>query len=331
MAKTSKSRRVKEARPRKRQVLSRDDRFKSRQMIGPLRDLMMTANMKKRYEASLCRYFAFAELNAFVEPSDDVDLDGSVAKYIDHLWEEGDPRYWAEDTLSGFSKYIPSLRGTFKLSWSLVTAWQRNEPPQRCAPLSLDILLAMVGFATHKGWDNFALLVVLGFHCILRTAEMYNLRIADMEFNASGTKGVLTLKESKSGTRYNIVESVTITDMGVIRLAKAIMGGKDRGSLIFPDGPYHFRRCFDQIVLGLSLPSAMLYKPYSIRRGAATADFMSHGKLSRTCVRGRWANEKTCRIYVNESSAALSAIRCSAKSLGLVHEYKSLAIQALAV
>ena len=43
---------------------------------------------------------------------------------------------------------------------------------------------------------------------------MYNLRIADMEFNASGTKGVLILKESKSGTRYNIVESVTITDRG---------------------------------------------------------------------------------------------------------------------
>ena len=59
---------------------------------------------------------------------------------------------------------------------------------------------------------------------------MYNLRIADMEFNASGTKGVLTLKESKSGTRYNIVESVTITDMVVIRLAKAMRGGKDRGS-----------------------------------------------------------------------------------------------------
>ena len=62
---------------------------------------MMTANMRKRYEASLCRHFAFVELNAFVEPSDDVDLDGSVAKCIDHLWEEGDPRYWAEDTLSG--------------------------------------------------------------------------------------------------------------------------------------------------------------------------------------------------------------------------------------
>ena len=319
------------SRPRKRQVISREDRFKTRQAIGPLHGLLMTANMRKRYESALVRYFAFEELLSLPAPMDDVDLDGQVAAYVEQLWQEGDPRYWAEDTLSGFTKLVPSLRGGFRLSWSLVTAWQRNEPPQRCAPLSSDILLAMVGRTIQLGWHRMSVLLVVGFHCLLRTAEMYNLRVADFEFDASGRRGVLTLPESKSGTRYNITESVTITDAGVVRLVKALVVGLQRGELLYPDGPHHFRKCFDDLVVDLSLPKSLLYKPYSIRRGAATADFLKHGSMSKTCVRGRWSNEKSCRIYVNAAATSLSAIRCGSKSLAVVRDLKSLALRTLAV
>ena len=263
-------------------------------------------------------------------PMDDVDLDGNVARFVEQLWEEGDPRYWAEDALSGFTKLVPSLRGGFRLSWSLVTAWQRNEPPQRCAPLNLDILLAMIGLAIQRGWLGMCALLAVGFHCVLRTAEMYRMRVTDFEFNVEGTSGVLTLPESKSGTRYNFVESVTITDPVVIRLIRAVTLGLHEGSLLYPEGAAHFRRCFDELVVGLRLSSTLLYKPYSIRRGAATADFLKHGKLSMTCVRGRWANEKTCRIYVNEATTSLSAIRCSAASQKLIDEFKALAVDAFA-
>ena len=319
------------ARPRKRQVISREDRFKTKRAIGPLHALLLTSNMKKRYEAALVRYFAFEKQHVLPAPIDNVDLDSQVAAYVEQLWQEGDPRYWAEDTLSGFTKLIPSLRGGFRLSWSLVTAWQRNEPPQRCAPLSSDILLAMVGRAIQRGWHRMSVLLVIGFHCLLRTAEMYNLKVADFEFDASGRRGVLTLAESKSGTRYNITESVTITDAGAIRLVKAVISGLERGELLYPDGPYHFRRCFDELVVDLLLPNSLLYKPYSIRRGAATADFLKHGLMSKTCVRGRWSNEKSCRIYVNEAATALSSIRCGQRSADTVRRLKVFAIQTLAV
>ena len=52
----------------------------------------------------------------------------------------------------------------------------------------------------------------------------------------------------------------------------------------------------------------MGYQVYSIRRGRATADFHSHGLLDSTAVRGRWADVKTCRIYVNESLALLASL-----------------------
>jgi len=317
---------MKVAVPRKRRVLSREDRHLKRQKLGPLADLLLTANMKKRYEAALIRFFAFERLCNLPAPMDNVDLDGNVASYVEQLWQEGDPRYWAEDVLSGFTKMVPSLRGGFRLSWSLVTAWQKNEPPQRCAPLSKDILLAMIACASERTWHRFALLLAIGFHCLLRTAEMYHLRVADFEFDESFKKGVLVLRESKSGNRFNVVESVTITDVSLIRMFQNVMGAAQPGDLLFPEGAHAFRRCFDTLVDDLALPLTLLYKPYSIRRGAATADFLAHGKMSRTCVRGRWANEKTCRIYINESTTALSAIRFGKRAASLVKRYRQLAI-----
>lgn len=50
------------------------------------------------------------------------------------------------------------------------------------------------------------------------------------------------------------------------------------------------------------------YQVYSICRGGATADIHSHGLLDSFAVRGRWADVKTCRIYVNESLALLASL-----------------------
>ena len=92
-----------------RRVLSRQDGHKTRQQLGPLRDLMMTANMKKRYEAALNRYFDFERAHSFPAPMDYADVDAMVASFVEQLGQEGDPRYWAEDTVSGFTKMTPSI------------------------------------------------------------------------------------------------------------------------------------------------------------------------------------------------------------------------------
>ena len=118
------------------------------------------------------------------------------------LWQEGEPRYFAEDVISGLTKFIPSLRGSFPISWSLVTAWQRNELPQRCVPIDLRTVKGYCGLAASFGDPNFALLLALGYHGILRTAEMFNIKVAVMEISKSQRRAVLTLPQSKSGTRY---------------------------------------------------------------------------------------------------------------------------------
>ena len=48
------------------------------------------------------------------------------------------------------------------------------------------------------------------------------------------------------------------------------------------------------------------WKPYSLRRGGVTTDFLHHGQLDRTMVRGRWASAKTARLYIDDAGGALS-------------------------
>jgi len=46
--------------------------------------------------------------------------------------------------------------------------------------------------------------------------------------------------------------------------------------------------------------------------GGATAVFEAGGNMQSLTVEGRWANERTARIYINSGLAALATMRLSA-------------------
>ena len=268
------------------------------------------------------RFFAFEESQNEYFSRDVYTLDAGVADYICSLWENGDPRHWGEDTVSSICKKVPSLRGCFPSAWQLLTAWQRHELPVRATPLSTPVLLAMCGLAIE--WDDVSLMLTLAvsFHCLLRTAESYSIRMADLQLTQADT-AVLSLPLTKSGQRFNVKESVTITDPFLVAALNRFSRDKEPGDLLYQEGARSFRSSFNALVRALDLPRHARYMPYSIRRGAATADFRMHGLLSRTTVRGRWKHERTCRIYINEALLELSEIQFSPKSQSLIDFYSA--------
>ncbi len=220
----------------KRKTVSREDRVRTRKQLGSLRSLIMSPQLRSRYQKALRAFFHFESESGQTFTDTEADLDEGVGSYVEMCWQEGEPRYWAEDTVSALIKFVPQLRGTFKLSWQLISAWQRNELPQRCAPISLDLLMAMCGVALR--WRRFDLAVVLalGFHCLLRTAECYSIRKTDLEFHPNLASCILTLASSKSGTRYNIVESVVVSDRCIVARLFELVQPLAEGDLIFAGG-----------------------------------------------------------------------------------------------
>ena len=91
-----------------------------------------------------------------------------------------------------------------------------------------------------------------------------------------------------------------MTDAPLIRLLARLIQIKQPGDSIIERVPQAFRRCFRQLVDGLSLNNLLL-KPYSMRRGGATSLFRATNSLDVVGLKGRWANQRTARIYVNTS------------------------------
>ena len=150
---------------------------------------------------------------------------------------------------------------------------------------------------------------------------MYSVAMKDLCFHPTLDTCVLSLPFTKSGTRFNVVESVVLDDPCLVRRLRNQVRTLPGDTLLFPEGSRCFRRLFDELVVLLRLPRALLFKPYSVRRGAATEYFRMSGSLSRTAVRGRWQNEKTCRIYINDSMTMLGDINLSPMSRALVEHF----------
>ena len=92
----------------------------------------------------------------------------------------------------------------------LVAAWRKAEIPALAPPFLPSFTVAVAAY------DQFTLLeslaILIGYRCLLRTGELLSLQWQHSERNAVATVGILALPDTKSGDRYNITESIPITD-----------------------------------------------------------------------------------------------------------------------
>ena len=61
-----------------------------------------------------------------------------------------------------------------------------------------------------------------------------------------------------------------------------------------------WRRKSDRYLHNLGL-SHLVLRPYSLRRGVATNALRRGQTMAQICTRGRWGNEKTARIDIQEA------------------------------
>ena len=149
--------------------------------------------------------------------------------------------------------------------------------------------------------------ILIGFDCLLRAGELLQLRGADIMMNDQLTFATINLPGTKRGKkRTGITDSVSVTDAPLIRLLARLIQIKQPGDSIIKRVPQAFRRCFRQPVDGLSLNNLLL-KPYSVRRGRATSLFRGTNSLDVVVLKGRWATQRTARIYVNTSLQDIAA------------------------
>ena len=154
-----------------------------RHRLGSLFGLRVAPGTAKRYAVA---YAAFANFVAtrLLAITTLAGLDGALAQYIEHLWEEGESRNHSQDGIAAVQFFVPSCRGRLNLSWSLCGAWGRHELPSRALPLTPELLAAVCGAFLRAGMPRIALGSVLGFAVLARTGELLTLMRHQVFFDA---------------------------------------------------------------------------------------------------------------------------------------------------
>ena len=233
-------------------------------------------------------------------PSSLPALDFALAQFIEALYEEGDHIGKAADTLSGLTHFLPLVKGHLRYSWSLFKAWRKSELPAQAPPFDDLLVSGLSGLAYRVGLPALGASLLLAYHCLLRSGEIFSLRCSDVMISPDAASGALTL----TMTKKNLRDSVRISDPLVLRFALRRLHTSPPHALFIECTPAQARYALSLLLKFFGL-EPFGFRWYSARRGGATTDFRVHGLMERTLIRGRWENSRTARIYITDGISAL--------------------------
>ena len=233
-------------------------------------------------------------------------FDTLLAEYITRAWTHGLTRGEAGNALSACVNAFPDLRVRGRLfeSWHLLSAWARLEVPCRAPPLPSIAALGMVWYLCSIRHFGLAFLVSAAYDGFLRTREMLSLTWNDVQ--VSRGSGVISLAHTKSGQRCAAYEASVMLDRMVPCLYHQAKAARPSGTsddcYISPASEAEFYKLFNAALVALGL-SNFGFRPYSLRRGGATAYYRRGRDMQATIDRGRWSSARVARIYINDGLA----------------------------
>lgn len=294
----------------KRQVLgkrSRRERQQQRKALGKLRSQVVSPKTEERYLSAVSRFLSFLISQGKGYPQNFLVLDLEVSAFIEELWEQGDPKGWAGDCLSGLGHFIPACKPYLVGSWRLHSAWGRAELPCRAPPFTPLLLYAVAQSAVNHDWVDLAVLLILGFHTFARAGELFQAKAGD--FVLGPRSGTWTLPLSKGGQRQGVTESILLTDPFVITLLRNFLRFHSPGDPLSKVSGGTQRKRLNDLLLDLKIPFP--FRWYSVRRGGATHAYRTTNNMAAICVKGRWNSLKTARIYISDAVAQLTELQLS--------------------
>ena len=291
-----------------------------RRRLGPLRTQKVSQLSLSRYTQHSAFFLLWCMNLGVGNIASEAELDLLLQDYVEALWDANAGLQAAQCTLAGIQHF---LRQTVRLrgSWRLLGVWRRAEPPVRAPPMPEEYLLALAMQALLAGDPFFAASLLVGFYAYLRTSEILALRVEHFHFDRTGNV-VIALGQSKSGKRRGEQEFAIIDAGPPAALVRSFVQGRPQGTRVVYEEEGPWRRRFDAALTGLGLHTNG-FRPYSLRRGGATAAFRNGLSLSLVCVRGRWTQERTARIYLQEANALLQGMRLPPQTAAQVWQLAS--------
>ena len=281
-----------------------------------LDDAALTDKTRTRY------YLALRKLLPYFEASKSGDdLDTKICAWVRHMWSTGEPLLTVGDGLSALHYFQPWTKRRIPHSWKLFGVWRRIEIPSRAPPLTERLVKSMAAYEVSCGRLDMACMLLLGFSCLLRTGEFLCLTIHG--FSLGHDTGICSLKNTKSGRREGVNEVASITDMETLETLRQLVILRRQMNLspkLWDHSNSSFRQQFKHLCNKFGLDT-FEFRPYSLRRGGATAYFQQTQSMEATLIRGRWQSSKVAKLYIADGLSFLPNIKLSDHTRKMLKRY----------
>ena len=136
--------------------------------------------------------------------------------------------------------------------------------------------------------------------------------------------GVVSLASSKTGQRTGAKEAIALRDSLTLQLLDTLQSVQRPapGELLWPHSAQHFRQTFRTMCEYFQV-EALLFKPYSLRRGGATFLLQSGVPLETILIRERWKSVGVARLYLEDGLAQLPSLRLNSVVKSKIHRWAS--------
>ena len=198
-----------------------------------LRNVGITSRTRNRYQNALRCFFTYLKSVSLDFPSTFSLLDHYVSEYINACWQEGEPLAYAGDLICGLQRFYPACRRRLPTAKQFFNNWSRSHVAIRAKPLPKHVLMAMASAAIEANRYDLAALLLLGFACFLRTAEILGIHAQHIHISSANSTIIVALPLTKTSRRKNHMESVHVDDPVIATVVRRALHRVPEGP-IFP-------------------------------------------------------------------------------------------------
>jgi len=230
----------------------------------------------------------------------------------------------------------PSLH--FRALWRIHRSWALTVPSEFRQPVDFKLTILIAFWLwTHGHWRA-ALLVLIGFHGLLRPGELMHVTWGcimlwdEIEQSRFGdTYGLIRVRQPKTRrmTGHAPVQHVLLEDPGLAALLRWTLDrtpASVRGKPLWSQPQHKFATLFGQACAGLGIQCLGL-TPAGLRGGGATDYWIRTRDVPNVRRRGRWTTERTLERYLQEGAALSQRERLEPATRAYLDNLLALAVE----
>lgn len=273
----------------------------------------VTEKIEIQYEKGFKSLTTFLKSNRFDPPHvlaemHARDYNAGLTAWVKQCYEGGHPKDLAVGGLLKFSQRFWWCRPHIRPCWDLIEEWEYREPGEHRTPAHPVIVRACIALCLAWCWVRVAVMLWVGFHCLLRPGELIDLKVGDFRY-MPGRRGawgfyVVVVREPKTRRRYARVQHVIAEELLLVMLIYYSLRFRDASEYFYGFTSSTLNKRLSTILAALGVPD--LFTLAGLRAGGATWEWLTNRNFSDLRLRGRWMNAKTLESYIQEAVAELT-------------------------